>query len=185
MMDGSKDLKAVHSAVEILWVHSCRLTSNSKMKVCKMISLFQTRDFQVPCYLMGGVTSDPNFPMETNNNRIRWTNLRWWHLVFMVSYCRQTCRDGLSASVLYPRHDGLGKKSTMGFFGVYASVTSTYVIVAITPWHNSPSVTSFDKPSFLVPWTIKPPEICFRCILGGTHAYSMIFGVRGNYARKA
>ena len=72
-----------------------------------------------------------------------------------------------------PRWFGEKNVSTMRFFGVHASVTSTYVIVAMTPWHNSPSVTSFDKPSFLVPWTIKPPEICFRCISFGR--YSCIF----------
>ena len=50
-----------------------------------------------------------------------------------------------------PRWFGEKNVSTMGFFGVHAGVTSTYVIVAMTPWHNSPPVTSFDKPSFLVP----------------------------------
>ena len=45
---------------------------------------FQISDSQVPCYVMGGgVTIDPNFLMDPKNDGIRWTILKWWHLVFL------------------------------------------------------------------------------------------------------
>lgn len=89
--------------------------------------------------------------MKTKNHGIRWTNLRWWHLVFMVSYCRK-CRDALSAFVLYPRRDGLEKNvSTMGFFGSnYTVAQLPFCVLIWQTWFlgsidkSNPQISVFD-----------------------------------------